>query len=991
MAILFADSFNSYVSGTVLTGGSVNAFDGLLRAGYEQPFSLPVVSGFAAGAFTTGGKQNNGAAARICWQTANSNSALNYDPPLDAVGLKRIFSFHWERFICLSSQIRLTRYLTAPVVATKIPVIVFGPVTLYASQTTLNGVAVYNLYANNSAKIGQIDSGSWPSIDIEINREQKKLRVWLANIKIWEADSDYFTTTSFEYVGMARKPNADNIAVHVGTIDVDSVVIFDGSGTTNNERTISLAAKTFAADQVVESSFGYIGNGNPLTCISDTFTGQGNLDIRYQNTTLPNARDLFKLSSTDDSPPMGVSVTTVFKSLDADSMPIKFAYKFNADPIAYKTPFLQAGGWRQRKVVFNSAPDGTDWAPAKVPQLAWGYEVSDTKEYAPLVNGAFEYLVFGTNDLFDMYRGDPDPTYVNPVKPEYVIPNVVIEDSGPGSKTLSAGGTAQLGYFGTVESKLVFPFQTLPTLFPLTEGTETNATPDWLKFANGGKILFVAKKPMRTDISWQTLYQAGLVYGVDGPGLTSLPVGSPVNQLRIVKSGGFKYRLRLLQGADADPSDARNDTADPLGFRNSEYSRLLLRCSDTDPTATFWERFTDLELGRLENSIVNITWCFEKHPTSATNRVARGYPSISGIKASDGTVAVNEASYSLKNCWRPVLEYIGIDEDYIPPPENGALVWDSNGKGITGSGPSYIGPYKKVASTNRMYLTATPLKYLTPELEIVTLPDVSFASSSVTLSAISDSVLIAGRSYNGDYKISGDGGQTWTAYTPPNGASSAGEAYMFKGVVYVKHNTLNPNTTMRKFVNPANMSAYTEFSVPFPHLVYNNSYDVNENVIVTVSGSSTYIDIYISWDGSSFTAYPVGTDSAGGMIVYVGFNVFMVKSQGSSAIPKFMYVPKTKGAPTNIGTLPSSVLGVMQFDNKLVTLKLTEMFMLPKPMRPDSFNATLAEARAHFAEIEKTLLQPPKTVMNVSWYTPWYAQNKLQLGTGVNSQLWDVS
>lgn len=991
MAILFADSFNSYVSGAVLTGGSVNAFDGLLRAGYEQPFSLPVVSGFAAGAFTTGGKQNNGAAARICWQTANSNSALNYDPPLDAVGLKRIFSFHWERFICLSSQIRLTRYLTAPVVGTKIPVIVFGPVTLYASQTTVNGVAVYNLYANNSAKIGQIDSGSWPSIDIEINREQKKLRVWLANIKIWEADSDYFTTTSFEYIGMARKPNSDNIAIHVGTIDLDSVVIFDGSGTTNNERTISLAAKTFAADQVVESSFTPTGNSYPLTNISSTFLLNDSLDIRRQETTLLNARDLFKLSSTDDSPPMGVSVTTIFKSLEADSPPVKFAYKFNDDAIAYKTPFLQAGGWRQRKVVINAAPDGTDWAPAKVPQLAWGYEVSDTKEYAPMVNGAFEYLVFGTNDLFDMYRGDPDPTYVNPVKPEYVIPNVVIEDSGPGSKTLTAGGTAQLGYFGTVESKLVFPFETLPTLFPLTEGTETNATPDWLKFANGGKILFVAKKPMRTDISWQTLYQAGLVYGVDGPGRSPLPVGSPVNQLRIVKSGGFKYRLRLLQGADADPSDSLDRVTDSVGYRNSEYARLFLRCSVSDPTATFWERFTDLELGRLENSIVNITWCFETHPTGTTNRVTRSYPNIAGNKAFDGTVAVND-SPSLKNCWRPVLEYIGIDEDYVPPPENGALVWDSNGKGITGGVPAYVGPYKKVASTNRMYLTTTPLRYLTPELEVKTLPAVTFTDASSNFTALTDSIIVAGRQYNGDYKISVDGGLTWTAYSPPNGASGAGDAYMFKGAMYVKHNTVTSvNSTIRKFANPVNLSAFTEFTVNISHLMPSNGAEVNENVVVSTSGVNISKDLYISWDGTTFTAYPIGNDFSGAQVSYVGFNVFMVKEQGATAIPKFFYVPKTKGAPTNIGTLPVGILGVMQFDNKLVTLKLTEMFVLPKPKRADSFNATLAEARAHFAEIEKTLLQPPKTVMNVSWYSPWYAQNKLLLGTRTDSQLWDVS
>ena len=134
------------------------------------------------------------------------------------------------------------------------------------------------------------------------------------------------------------------------------------------------------------------------------------------------------------------------------------------------------------------------------------------------------------------------------------------------------------------------------------------------------------------------------------------------------------------------------------------------------------------------------------------------------------------------------------------------LVWDSNGKGITGGVPAYVGPYKKVASTNRMYLTTTPLRYLTPELEVKTLPAVTFTDASSNFTALTDSIIVAGRQYNGDYKISVDGGLTWTAYTPPNGASGAGDAYMFKGAMYVKHNTVSPvNTTIRKFANPANL------------------------------------------------------------------------------------------------------------------------------------------------------------------------------------------
>lgn len=976
MAILFADSFNSYVSGANSTGGSVNAFDGLLRAGYEQPFLLAGVTGYSAGVLTNGGKQNNGAAARICWQNNSGNSALIYDPPLDAIGLKRIFSFHWERFICLSSQIRLTRVWAAPQVGTKIPVIVFGPVTVYASQTTVNGVAVYKLYANNSAQIGQIDSGSWPSIDIEINREQKKLRVWLANIKIWEADSDYFTTTSFEYVGMARKPNPDNVAVHVGTIDVDSVVIFDGSGTTNNERTISLAAKTFAADQVVESSFGYVGNANSLTNISSAFLLNDSLDLRYQNTVLPNARDLFKLSSTADSPPMGVSVTTVFKSIEADSQPVKFAYKFNEDAIAYKTPFLQAGGWRQRKVVFNSAPDGTDWAPDKVPQLAWGYEVSDTKEYTSLVNGAFEYLVFGTNDLFDMYRGDPDPTYVNPVKPEYVIPNVVIENSGPGSKTLTAGGTAQLGYFGTVESKLVFPQQTLAAMFPITEGTEVNAAPDWLKFANGGQVLFVAKSPLRKNVSWQTLYQAGLVYGVDGPGLSPLPVGSPVNQLRIVKSGGFKYRLRLLQGADTNPSAGTYNAGDPLGFRNSEYSRLYLRCSVSDPTSTFWERFSDVELGRTDGANTNLTWCKETHPFGTNTRVSRGAPDITGVTASVGTVADN--GNTLVACWRPVLEYIGVDEDYVPPPTYVApdLVYS---KAISGTPSAGIDP----TSPNYLFIPSQPIRSLKiSDLTETELSAPSGSYSTAKMAVLSDDIIFLG-GYGTPTYLSKNRGVSWTevvasGYTEP--------AFELNGFIYVP--TATRGTWQKWNLTMTSMLATV---TGWANLGQFNA-GCNKRVIVgSTSTSVNAVYLYCTWDMLTTKVYElsIGTNS---VCTHLGSNVWHILNSSGTGVSRLLYIPPTVGTPVILKDLPSGTGRLLHVNNYLISQFNLTLKAKLLPARPDEPLASLATAQTYANEIETALADMTTFHTDPGPYNKQLikAGNRLLFMTTTGAKVWDV-
>lgn len=986
MAILFADSFNSYFAGNENTGGNVSAMDGIVRGGYAVPYELVGTARWAAGVLYNGGKLNNGNSARICWQTQNS-TALAATPLEGAVALKRDFSFHWERFICLSSQIKLTKTSAPATVVSKIPLLQFGPVTVYVSNAVVmpGSISVYKVFANDSGQIGQVDSGSYVALDIEINRQDKKLRVWLSNLMVWEADSDYFTTTGFEFIGLLRTPNLDNYTVHIGRLDLDSIVIIDGSGTKNNERVSSLTAKTFAANQMVENGFYNNGSGtNDYDRISNTFRENNNLDSRFRFASLVGKRDLVNVNSVGESSPLAVSVTTISRGEESDSMPAKLAYKFDTDPVAYKPPFPHAGAWRQEKVILNEVPGGAVWTNPLVPKFAWGYEVAPVSETVPLVNGGFEYLVFGAVDLFDVYRGDPDPTYVNPVRPEYQLPLATIEDSGPGAKTLK-GGTKQLGYFGTVANTLMFPQQSLPARFPLVEGTEINAAPEWLKFINGTQVLFIAKTPIRRDISWQSLYQAGLVYGAADNGLSPLPAGTPVNQLHIVKSGGFKYRIRLMRGADTNPSNGAYNNSDPVGFKNSEWSRLLLRCSNADPTATFWERFTDVELGRHDGIRTILTLCLETHPYSPIHRVSRGYPDVTGIAASDGTTAPTGA---IVVAWRPVLEYIGVDEDYVPPVETSTLVWDSTGKGIAGNIPASTGPIKRSASTNRVYLTTTPLTYLTPALEIKTLPAPAFTDAGPPLAALTDSVIVAGRSYNGAYKISSNGGQSWESFNPPTGASNAGEAFMFKGAAYVKHNSTGSVSTLRKFVD-LNMvwQTATDSVVNFPYLMAGNSFDVNENVIVSASGSSSHKDLYISWNGTTFAAYPVGNTYSGATIMYVGFNTFMVADQ-LSGIPKFIYVPPTQGTPTNIGTIPAANIGVMQFSKKLVVLTKNSMFVLVKPKRLDDFNATLTEAQAHFADIQMALLQTPVSTTAAAWFTPWYAQNKLLLGTGATMQLW---
>jgi hypothetical protein len=669
VAILFADSFNSYVASASLNaGGNVSAADGLVKAGYAQPYELPGSNRFAAGLFLANGKLNNGNSLRLCWQNANANSQLNYTPPTDALALKRKFSFHWERFICLSTQIKLSKTWTQTTGLSKIPLIKFGPVTVYVvlNYDTPNAVQYYSLYANDSAQIGRMDSTQWSSLDIEINREEKKLRVWLANAKVWEVDSDYFTTTSFEYIGMLRAPNADSatLTAHVGYCDLDSIIIQDGSGPRNNTRTTSLTAKAISPDSASVAQFAYVGNASQLTSVSDTAKSNTSYDTNYRTSPTLAAYDLAKVSTPGEIAPLAVQVSTVARGEGADAPPVKLTTRFNNGSLTYKKPQPHAGVWRQQKVMFDQAPDNSNWSVAQIPTLEFGYAVAPQSELESLVNGGFEYLVFGApgNDLFDLYRGDVDPTYVPPSQVEYQPPLETLPNSGPGPKTLK-GGTSRFGYFGTVPMATLFPTRPLERIVGLSAGNSVNTSTDWLKFIVGGKTLYIPKKPIRSSVAWADLYALGLVYGAPGNG--AAPSGQPVDQDKKIVVAGNKYEVRLMTGAEADPTAFPINQTDPATTQNSEWSRLIYRVWESDPTATFWEKFTDSDLGVNDGGVNYLTWCREAHTFGAGYRAMRGYPGLTG-----GTAAINTYVNAppLQAAWRPVLEYLGTTTDPDTPP-----------------------------------------------------------------------------------------------------------------------------------------------------------------------------------------------------------------------------------------------------------------------------------------------------------------------------------
>lgn len=167
-----------------------------------------------------------------------------------------------------------------------------------------------------------------------------------------------------------------------------------------------------------------------------------------------------------------------------------------------------------------------------------------------------------------------------------------------------------------------------------------NSDPVWLKFASKGKILYVAKQPLRHSISWEDLYQAGLVYGVDGPGPSPSPSGSPVNQLRALTLGEHFLTVRLLTGGDADPA----------AEAGGEWNRLLYAVHQDDPNVDKWGvNYTDADLNTT-NGDGRTTWCQETGVDDAGIRVLRGGLSVSHFNPYSSTASSSNIG------WRPVLE-----------------------------------------------------------------------------------------------------------------------------------------------------------------------------------------------------------------------------------------------------------------------------------------------------------------------------------------------
>lgn len=220
-----------------------------------------------------------------------------------------------------------------------------------------------------------------------------------------------------------------------------------------------------------------------------------------------------------------------------------------------------------------------------------------------------------------------------------------ISNSGPGSEELLFGDS-ELGYFGQVSSDELFTTMELSDATQMNVGVVISNTVTWLKFAYKGKILFVAKTPLKHTISWMDLYNKGLVYGTDDNG--AVPQVEPVNQITLVKKDGYTFKVRILNGATE--LGLQTSAYDPPMSYGSEWNALMYRVGLFTPPSQIgpnWESFTDVEL-----RINNIYTICKEHAHTKTNVFLRASARIDYL-----THTGNTSSESYLG-WRPVLELV---------------------------------------------------------------------------------------------------------------------------------------------------------------------------------------------------------------------------------------------------------------------------------------------------------------------------------------------
>lgn len=244
-------------------------------------------------------------------------------------------------------------------------------------------------------------------------------------------------------------------------------------------------------------------------------------------------------------------------------------------------------------------------------------------------------------------------------------PAVLYPDSGPGNKYLNEG-TEDLGFFAKVPTTLMISEPDLRAQVGYQGGTSTGLITEWVKMFVNGKVIFFPNKPMASGVSWDSLYNAGIAQGVDGPGVPGNLL--PKNQLKYVLIGSDVFKIRLFSVDPMNPTDWTGTVSLPQG-RSALGEWCKVVCSICQPAASGWVGPNwkvyfrgDFDIG------VTTTWSMNTAPGTIGERHAF---TSTQLRTQYQNVGSN---------WLPVLELVPVNERPLFPINNQQTDLQTNSK-----------------------------------------------------------------------------------------------------------------------------------------------------------------------------------------------------------------------------------------------------------------------------------------------------------------------
>lgn len=226
-------------------------------------------------------------------------------------------------------------------------------------------------------------------------------------------------------------------------------------------------------------------------------------------------------------------------------------------------------------------------------------------------------------------------------------PMMDVDYTGPGPQEIALGNWFQ-GYFGIIEQVDLLTSADLVGKFGV--GNVSSTAIRWHKFAYMGKVLYIPSAIVAIGVSWNALYNKGLVFGVNDVGPTGHG-NPPTNQWQTIVKGDDQLLVRLPR-SNLTP-DYVMGTTDPY----SEWFMCVYALGGSSQAKGLSQPQAIAALGPDNSWFVLNTTTAPLAEFQNNGALTGGSNYVAVNSSAWGTNALGAARSSSGN-WRPVLEYM---------------------------------------------------------------------------------------------------------------------------------------------------------------------------------------------------------------------------------------------------------------------------------------------------------------------------------------------